>query len=314
MGPLTLAGLLYLGAAVGVLPFSFRGGSPRLMTRPRHLLRLSGAVLFGGILGPAFLMLGLSRAPAASVSLWLNLEVVATAVLAWALFKEHMHWRTWVAAVFVLGAGILLATPSSPYLTLPVILVVLACICWGVDNNLTAMIDGYTPAQVTLAKGIVAGSVNLILGLMMDGPIRDSRMIGWALLIGALGYGLSIVLYIAGAQRLGASRSQMLFATAPFLGGLISWTALGEPVHAVQIIAAVIMAAGLSLMLSERHHHMHVHEAFTHVHFHSHDDGHHDHPHEDSSPNVAHTHEHSHQRDVHSHQHLPDLHHRHNHS
>ena len=219
IGPLALAGLLYLGAALAVLPFSFRGGSPRLMRMPRNLLMLLGAVVFGGGLGPVLLLLGLSLAPAASVSLWLNLETVATAILAWALFREHLDGKTWTAAILVVAAGVLLAAPSGFEFGWGAILVAAACLCWGLDNNLTALVDGFTPAQTTLAKGIVAGGANLILAFIIEGVHAGPGQWAPALGVGALSYGASIVLYIQGAQHLGATRSQILFSTSPFIGG-----------------------------------------------------------------------------------------------
>ena len=139
MGPLALAGLLYLGAAIAVLPFSLRGGSRRLATQPRNLSMLAGAVLFGGALGPVLLLIGLAQAPAASVALWLNLETVATAVLAWAFFREHLDRRTWFAVLLTVAAGVVLASPSGFQLAPAAGLVALACVCWGLDNNLTAL-------------------------------------------------------------------------------------------------------------------------------------------------------------------------------
>ena len=165
--PITLAGLLYLGAACAVLPFSFQGGSAELRRDRANLGRLLGAVLLGGAVGPVLLLVGLSGAPAASVSLWLNLEVVTTAVLAWAFFREHLGARAWSAVAAVFLAGALLAAPSQVGSFRAAVMVALACLCWGVDNNLTALIDGFTPAQYTLAKGFAAGTVNLSLGLAL---------------------------------------------------------------------------------------------------------------------------------------------------
>ena len=313
LGPLALAGLLYLGAAIAVLPFSFRGGSPRLRKRKRNRLMLLGAVVFGGGLGPVLLLLGLSLAPAASVALWLNLETVATAVLAWAFFREHLDGRTWIAAALVVVAGVTLAAPSG-FGSLPAAaLVALGCLCWGLDNNLTALIDGFTPAQTTLIKGIVAGGANLLLSVFLEGVEFVPATIGLALGVGALSYGASIVLYIRGAQHLGATRSQILFSTSPFLGGLFAWTMLGEPVLAAQLLAAGGMIIALWLLLSARHEHRHVHDELLHTHSHRHDDGHHNHAHRGLPPWIRHTHEHEHEGSVHSHPHEPDLHHRHDH-
>lgn len=313
VGPVTLAGLLYLGAAVATLPFAFKGGSPARRRDATNLRRLTGAVVFGGILGPVALLVGLSLAPAASVSLWLNLETTATALLAWALFREHLDARGWVANGVVVVASVVLAAPAGFSLAPSAMLIVAAAACWGLDNNLTAIIDGYTPAQTTFVKGLVAGAVNLGLGLWWEGVVPGLGTVALALIVGGLAYGASIVLYIRGAQQLGATRSQMLFATAPFLGVLMSWVGLGEPVQALQIAAAVGMVIALGLLFSSRHEHEHAHAAITHTHAHRHDDEHHDHEHDGLPPEVWHTHEHAHGPVVHHHPHVPDLHHRHRH-
>ena len=316
VGPLTLAGLLYLGAAAATLPFALRGGSASRRRDPVNVRRLAGAVLFGGVLGPIALLVGLKTAPSASVSLWLNLETTATALLAAAFFHEHLDARAWFANGLVLLAGVLLAAPEGFAVAPSALLIGAACLCWGLDNNLTAIIDGYTPAQTTFAKGLGAGLVNLTLGAAVEGtglghvgvPVLAS-----ALAVGALAYGASIVLYIQGAQQLGATRSQMLFATAPFLGMAAAWGGLGEPVLPVQALAALVMAVALGLLLNSHHAHEHAHEAMVHTHPHRHDDGHHTHTHPDLPPEVWHTHEHTHEPMVHSHPHVPDLHHRHRH-
>ena len=314
MGPLTLAGLLYLGAALAVLPFSFRGGSRELAGRRRNVSMLASAVFFGGVLGPVALLLGLDRAPAASVALWLNLETVATAVLAWAFFREHLERRTWLAVLLTVVAGVVLASPSGFELAPAAGLVAFACVCWGLDNNLTALVDGYTPAQTTLAKGVCAGSLNLALAFVFEAPELSWGTALGALAVGALGYGASIVLYIQGAQHLGATRSQILFSTAPFLGGFLAWTVLREPVQASQLVAVAVLIPALWLLLSVRHEHEHAHEPQTHTHSHRHDDGHHGHTHPGEPDSLRHTHEHSHERSVHAHPHEPDLHHRHEHA
>jgi drug/metabolite transporter (DMT)-like permease len=317
LGPFTLAGLLYLGAALAVVPMAFSGGPPSLARGRRNLLLLGGAVLFGGIIGPVLLLLSLQRASASSVSLWLNLETVGTAVLAWLFFKEDIGARTWLAVALVLAGGVALAIPPEPSTLVAVALIAGAALCWGLDNNLTSLIDGFTPAQSTLAKGAIAGSVNLGLGLSFEGLPALSGPGTWtivaALVVGGLGYGVSLVLYVRGAQHLGATRSQLLFAAAPFFGLLLSWLALGEPVLFVQLLAGALMAGGLALMLSAPHSHHHVHEATRHTHSHRHDDGHHDHEHEGLPASHRHTHEHEHEAGEHSHPHRPDLHHRHEH-
>jgi len=313
MGPLELAGLLYLGAAAAALPFSFHGGSRELAARRSNVLKLLGAVFFGGGAGPVLLLVGLSQAPAATVALWLNLETVATALLAWAFFREHLDGRTWLAVLLAVAAGMVLASPSGFGLAPAAVLVSLACLCWGLDNNLTALIDGFTPAQTTLAKGLGAGTVNLALAFALEPVELGWTIVAVALGVGALGYGVSLVLYIQGAQHLGATRSQVLFSTAPFLGGFFAWTLLGEPVLVSQSIAIGALIPALWLLLSARHDHRHTHEACTHTHSHRHADGHHRHSPGGRLGSVRHTHKHSHEAMAHAHPHAPDLHHRHQH-
>lgn len=313
LGPFSLAGLLYLGGALAVGPVAFRGGSPELRRLPRERRLLAGAVLFGGGLGPVFLLLGLRAAPAASVALWLNLELVATTLLAWCLFGEHMGRRTWLAAGLVLLGGLVLASPGETGSLRAAALVAVACLCWGIDNNLTALVGGFTPAQTTFVKGLGAGSVNFGLGLAFEGGLPSAPAALGALGVGALAYGASIVLYIAGAQQLGASRSQLLFSTSPFLGVALSWAVFKEPVWIAQLAAAALMLAGISLMLTAKHEHEHSHEELFHTHTHRHDDGHHNHVHPGLPPSVRHTHAHHHEPIHHTHPHEPDMHHRHRH-
>lgn len=310
MGPITLAGLFYLGAALGTAPWALTGHAPAERRRA-DLPRLLAAVAFGGVIGPVLVLLGLRAAPAASVALWLNLEAPATAILGWALFKEHVDRRTWAAAALVWAASVLLASPAGFGGWSSALLVAGGCFAWGLDNNLTAVIAGYTPAQTTFVKGLGAGLFNLALGLLVEGVPASAPLVGIAILVGVLSYGASIVLYVAGAQQLGATRAQMFFATAPFLGVALAWMLLGEPVLHAQLGAGALMVGALALLFGERHAHAHTHEPLQHTHWHRHDDGHHEHGHD--SVKGWHCHQHEHGALTHAHAHRPDLHHRHGH-
>lgn len=315
LGAWTLAGLLYLGGALGVLPFALSGGWPRLARADRW--RLSGAVIFGGVLGPVLMLEALRTAPAGGIALLLNLETVATTLLAVAFFREHIDRRSLAALGLILLAGILLAGPAGGVSVRAFTLIALACACWGLDNNWTATIAGLTPARTTLVKGVVAGGTNLLVAFALEPP--GGAMAGaWtavaiALVVGAFAYGASIALYIRGAQQLGASRSQLLFSTAPFFGLLVATIGWGEPLTPALVVSGVLMAAGVALLSTARHAHEHGHEALEHTHRHRHDDGHHDHVHAGLPAHHAHTHAHHHAPLRHSHPHVPDLHHRHGH-
>ena len=310
MGAFTLAGLLYLGAAIAVLPFLGRVRPTRDAVR-RAAPRLATAVVFGGAVGPVLLAAGLSHAPAASASLLLNLELVFTTVLAYFVFREHIGPRVVAGTVMVVIAGVVLGWSGSADLRWGALLIAGACLCWGVDNCVTANLDELAPAHITLVKGAVAGSANLAIGLALGGPSVGWPILG-ALLVGAFGYGASITLWVAGARDLGAARGQLVFATAPFVGAIVAWTVLADPVTRRELTSLVIAAVGVSFVLRSGHAHEHSHHAVEHDHEHTHDDGHHDHVHVDEAG--RHQHAHRHERLVHAHPHVPDLHHRHDHA
>jgi len=312
----TLAGLLYLGAALGVLPVVARR-RPDLASVRRGAGRLATAVVLGGAVGPVLLALGLQHASAANASLLLNLELAFTVLLAATVFREHIGPRVALGAVLVAVASVVLAGPGATSdLRLGAALIAGACLCWAVDNSVTAALDELAPAHITLVKGLVAGAVNTTIGLSLASPPSWGAVAG-ALLVGVLGYGVSITLWVAGARDLGAARAQVVFATAPFLGVVLAWTVFAEPVVPATALALVVAAAGVALVARSEHDHEHVHEPIVHDHEHRHDDGHHDHEHlpGQAPPGFRgrHQHPHTHERLEHSHPHVPDLHHRHEH-
>jgi drug/metabolite transporter (DMT)-like permease len=310
------AGLLYLGASLGVSLILIRQKTfqfPWKLQR-RDSFKLIGAIIFGGILGPVFLMAGLRLAAAASVSLWLNLEMLATLVIGALFFDDHLSQRGWVASTGVVLAAALLAWGEGIAGVKAGGLIALACICWGIDNHLTALIDGITPSQSTFWKGLFAGSVNLILGLLIGGFSANGLQTIASLGLGAFAYGLSILLYITSAQHLGATRSQLLFSSAPFFGLILS-IILGESLTLIQGIAFFLFGLSIFSLFRETHAHTHRHEPFSHTHTHHHPDPHHTHKHPElNKENLRHTHPHEHKSMEHDHPHWPDLHHRHEHS
>lgn len=313
--PFQLAGLLYLGAAIAAAPAALGGDRLGLPAKGdyKNRLRLLGAIVFGGLLGPVLLLFGLRFAQAASVSLWLNMELAATAVLGVFLFRDHLGMRGWSGVIVTLaGASLLMWDPHTAGVNSG-ILVMLACLCWGLDNHLTALIDGIRPAQSTFWKGLAAGSINLVIGILLSPMKGGYTVLAIALLVGSLSYGASIVLYINSAQSIGATRAQALFASAPFFGVALSVVMLGESFTYVHLASAVLFIAGIVLLIVENHSHQHAHEEMFHEHSHRHDDGHHNHKHDGMPASLRHTHPHRHEPLYHRHPHWPDIHHRHRH-
>jgi drug/metabolite transporter (DMT)-like permease len=239
-------------------------------------------------------------------------------VLAAVVFREHLGRRVLLSAGLVTLAGALLSWEGGAGVDVGAILVVAACVCWGLDNGVTAAIEQLAPEHVVALKGVAAGGTNLAIGLVVGGAaqVPDRGEVLAALAIGAAGYGASITLWVKGARDLGAARAQVIFATAPFVGVAIAWTFLAEDVRTVQLVAVVLAAAGVAVSLRSAHEHAHHHHPMVHDHEHVHDDVHHDvhhsHRHDDGFVG-RHAHRHAHVAIVHAHPHVPDLHHRHEH-
>ena len=313
LSPFQLAGLLYLGAALAMLPVLLLRPHVRLtQLDAANRRRLFGAVTAGGLIAPVLLLAGLRLAPAGSVSLLLNLEMAATAVLGALVFHEPLRRIGWVGAAGIVVAGAMLSGGDWPGIA-AALLVAGACLGWALDNHFTALIDGITPAVSTFWKGAVAGSVNLAIGVAIAPLAATRREIGAALTVGALAYGVSIALYIRAAQQMGAVRAQAVFASAPFIGALLSYGLLGEPLDPTTIGAAALLVGSGGLLFGGVHAHLHRHPPVDHVHSHRHDDDHHQHPHADLPYAARHSHPHRHDEIVHAHPHWPDLHHRHEH-
>jgi drug/metabolite transporter (DMT)-like permease len=229
------------------------------------------------------------------------------------VFREHLGRHLLTGTAFVVAAGVVLVASADADLRWGGLVIAAACLCWAFDNSITASLDHLQPSAITLAKGAVAGSANLALGLALDGGWPAAGPVCAALAIGALGYGVSITLWVTGARDLGAARAQLVFATAPFVGAIAAW-AIGDSITARELVAFALGAVGVAFVLRSGHDHTHHHHAMSHGHEHVHDDGHHDHFHDEAiAPGTRHTHEHEHAPRVHSHPHVPDLHHRHDH-
>jgi drug/metabolite transporter (DMT)-like permease len=313
-----LAGLLYLGAGIGLA--AVHGGralvglpAPEAPLRRPDLPWLAAVVLFGGFAGPLLLMLGLARASATTGSLLLNLEGLATMLIAWVVFRENVDRRLMLGAFAILaGAAVLSWSGTEIRLDAGAVLIAVACLAWGIDNNLTRKLSSADPVVTAAIKGIAAGSVNAALALWRGAAMPPLEIIGAAAFVGFLGIGVSLVLFMLALRRLGAARTGAYFSLAPFIGATIAVLLLHESVTTRLIAAGLLMAAGLWLHLAERHEHAHQHEAIEHEHAHVHD-AHHQHAHEGPATE-PHSHWHRHARMRHSHPHYPDLHHRHGHT
>lgn len=318
--PLLLAGLLYLGSGLGLAALI----GIRLVTGKTEVnaLRipwpevpwLAGAIFFGGMLGPALLMAGLSQSSAAAASLLLNIEGVLTALVAWVAFRENADRHIVLGMVVIVAGGALLAwEPGGAAFSPGALLIASACLCWAIDNNLTRKVSTNDAMLVACLKGAFAGSFNTALALVAGTQLPGLGAVTGSIAVGFIGYGLSLTLFVVGLRTLGTARTGAYFSVAPLFGVVISlglWPEMPGPRFWA---AAALMTVGVWLHVRERHEHVHTHAVLAHAHRHRHD-AHHQHHHEFPwDGKEPHVHAHRHEVLTHKHPHYPDIHHRHLH-
>ena len=320
VSPWLLAALLYLGSGLGLFLLRRLRRDPPVRLPPGEGRWLAGAVSAGGVVGPVLLMAGLAGMPASQASLLLNGEAVLTALLAWFVFRENVDRRVALGMAAIVAGGIVLAWPqegdAGAGVARSALLVLGACLAWAIDNNLTRKVSLADASWIAMVKGLAAGTTNLGLAFALGASWPPLTTVAAAALLGLFSYGVSLMLFVLGLRALGTARTGAYFSVAPFFGAVLAVVALGEPVSWQLAVAAVLMAIGVWLHLTERHEHRHRHELLDHTHEHVHGmgDEHHDHAHVPPvPPGTRHTHPHQHEPLVHAHPHYPDAHHRHTH-
>ncbi len=316
--PWMLAGILYLAAGLGLFVVRIINKELQQETAEAALTAadypwLAAVVIIGGMIGPLLLMLGLSRTTAGQASLLLNLEGLATMGIAWIVFRENVDRRLLIGAFAILSGAAVLAWNGTRFsFDSGGLLIVGACLAWGIDNNFTRKLSSADPVQIAMIKGIAAGGANLVLAFSFGAEVPPVGTIAAAGVVGFFGIGVSLVMFMLGLRHLGAARTGAYFSLAPFIGAVLAIVLLRESVTAQLVLAGALMAIGLWLHLAERHEHEHIHGELEHDHRHVHD-AHHNHAHEDEVKE-PHSHWHRHTPMRHKHPHYPDLHHRHRHS
>lgn len=310
VGPWLLAGLFYLGSGIGLAIFRRISRAESMHLARSQALWLAGAILAGGVIGPVLLMFGLTRMPASGASLLLNAEGVLTAVLAWVVFRENVDRRIAAGMAAIAAGALLLSWPHQAHFSgaWPAFAVLGACLAWAIDNNLTRKVSLVDATWIAAAKGLIAGSVNLVLAFALGSRLPSWPLAGAAMAVGFATYGISLALFVMAMRHLGTARTGAYFSVAPFFGALLA-LATGEPLSLELVCAGMLMGLGVWLHLTERHAHEHAHECLEHSHEHAHDE-HHQHGHDGPVPSgVKHTHVHRHEALVHTHPHFPDAHH-----
>ncbi|HKM41432.1 MAG TPA: EamA family transporter [Methanocorpusculum sp.] len=306
--PELMAALLYLGAGFGMFAVSLisklkNGKTTEAPLTKKDLPYVLGMILLD-IAAPIFLMIGLSMTTAANASLLNNFEIVTTALVAFFLFHEKIDRRLRIAIVLIMAASVILTFDdvSSFSFSIGSVFVLLACICWGFENNFTRMLSVKNPMEIVVVKGFGAGFGALVIAFFVQGMETDVQSVIAALVLGFFAYGLSIYFYVRAQRDLGAAKTSAFYAVAPFIGAGVSFAVFRTPLTPLFAVAGLIMVVGAYFAARGGHRHFHYHAAVTHVHLHRHDDGHHTHVH-DPPINGEHSHVHSHEPVKHSHPH-----------
>jgi drug/metabolite transporter (DMT)-like permease len=318
ISPVFLVSFLYLGTASGMFFIRLLSKSGRSSLTGEAGIRIPDvpwlvlAILAGGLIAPILLMSSLEITPAATASLLLNFEGVATMVIAFVVFREQVGKRIWIALGIITVASILLTwNPGSAFgLSVGAIGILLACVFWGVDNNSTRNISGKDPLAIVTLKGFFAGTIALVIAFLGNNNVPEISSILGALLLGFFCYGLSMVLFIRALRDLGAARTGAYFSIAPFIGAALSFVIFRQYPDLLIVIAFGLMIAGALVLATEKHSHLHHHIPLEHEHLHHHPEEHHEHDHEGEAAG-DHSHMHVHEPHDHDHPHTPDIHHRH---
>lgn len=312
-GSWSTAGWLYLGSAIFAAAVEWK---PVALARGfrRNAALLMAIAVIGGMLAPAAYVIGLRDAGPFFASLTLNMEAPFSVAIAMLVFREHVSRRVIVAMLaIVVGASILSAGGSAQSgLHAGVLLVILATALWALDNALSSRLRDLDSRITVFWKSAIGAALSLTTGALLHEEMGSPGTVLALLLIGAVGYGASLVLYLRAQQTFGVARTASVFATAPFIGAAGAVAIGRTPLNLAGIAAFAAMAFGAFLHATERHAHRHHHHAQAHTHPHRHDDAHHDHTH--ASPVIGeHVHPHVHTEIEHTHDHAPDPEHSHTH-
>jgi drug/metabolite transporter (DMT)-like permease len=313
--PWLLAGLLYLGSGAGLFLLRRVMRLPRVSIARSEVIWLAGAIAAGGMAAPVLLLYGLLHMPSSGASMLLNAESVFTAAIAWVVFRENFDRRILLGMLCIVAGAVVLSWPGDARFgaVWPALAILGACFAWGLDNNFTRRVSLSDATFIAMAKGLAAGSVNALLALLVEPTLPPALTLAASLLVGFVSYGLSLTLFVIALRHVGTARTGAYFSIAPFVGAAVGIVFLREALTWQFVAAAVLMAVGVWLHLTEHHEHTHTHEPLEHTHEHVHD-AHHRHPHGANVPDGGrHSHRHRHEPLTHSHAHYPDAHHRHPH-
>ncbi len=280
VSPTFLASFLYLGAGVGVgIMYIFRRKNEKAEDKlSKKDLPYTVGMIVLDIAAPIFLMFGIKFGNASNASLLGNFEIVATTLIALVIFNEKVSKKLWTAIMLITTSSIILSFDGTDGFDFSYgsLFVVLATVCWGLENNCTRKISEKSTYEIVVLKGIFSGLGSCIVALFMGETLPNIKYIFLAMLLGFFAYGLSIFAYIKAQRHLGATKTSAYYAVAPFIGAAISFILIGNKFTFSYLIALIIMLLGTFFVVTDTlaneccHTHTHIlthtHDGCTHSH------------------------------------------------
>ena len=286
--PTFMASFLYFGAGIGVgIMYLFHWSNEQKEERlTKDNLPYTIGMVVLDIFAPIFLMLGVSIGSSANASLLGNFEIVATTLIALLIFKETVSKRLWTAILFITISSIILSFEGSGsfHFSLGSLFVLLATICWGMENNCTRKISEKSTYQIVTIKGLCCGLGSFVVASVVGESLPSVKYIILAMLLGFVAYGLSIFLYIRAQRDLGAAKTSAYYAVAPFIGTFLAFVINGEQLSVAYLVGLFFMIIGTLFVVADtlvkNHSHLHTHliththDGSTHTHVITHEHGH----------------------------------------
>ncbi len=253
-----MAGFLYLGAGAGMAVIALIRKAAKIRSTEEKLtksdLPYTIAMVVLDIAAPIFLLLGLSYTTAANASLLNNFEIVATSLIALMIFKEKISPRLWFGIGFVTLSCAILSFEdiSSLEFSYGSLFILLACLCWGIENNCTRKLSAKDPLEIVIVKGLCSGAGSVIIGLVLGERLTHVWSIFAVLAVGFVAYGLSIFFYVYAQRKLGAARTSAYYAVSPFIGALLSLIIFSDMPPYTYFAALALMVVGAWLCSSDK--------------------------------------------------------------
>ncbi len=253
VSPIMLAGLLYLGAGIGILLLSlFIPHNKERQKLSKTDFKYTFLMVVLDIFAPISLLLGLKNTSSSVSTLIGNFEIVTTTIIACLFFKEKITKKSSVAILLITIATIILSFSGEEFrFSTSTLLVVLATLFWGLENNCTKMISGKDTFEIVFIKGLFSGLGSIIIALSTGEEFPSLSILFSALLLGFVSYGLSIFFYIKAQNKIGASRTSSFYAINPFIGSFLSFLILNESLSVRYFISLIIMALGTFFMIKD---------------------------------------------------------------